>query len=127
MSPNRLSRLEAAVRTVLAFNEAFNEHDVKTMLQLMSEDCLFENTAPAPDGKVYAGKQSQEDFWRSFFQNSPHARIRIEEIFGLGERCIMRWRYDWGATDGQNSHVRGVDIFLVRDGLIREKLSYVKG
>lgn len=127
MSPTRLSRLENAVRTVLAFNEAFNRHDVDGMLQLMSEECVFENTAPAPDGTLYAGKESQAQFWRGFFTGSSRARIHIEEIFGLGNRCIMRWRYDWGEEDGETSHVRGVDIFQVRDGLIREKLSYVKG
>ena len=35
---------------------------------------------------------------------------------------VARWRYDYG--DG---HVRGVDLFTVRDGLVAEKLSYVKG
>lgn len=127
MSPTNLSRLESAVRTVLAFNEAFNRHDVDGMLQLMSADCVFENTEPAPDGTLYAGRQSQEQFWRGFFKDSPQARIQIEEIFGLGYRCIMRWRYDWGDEGGETNHVRGVDIFQVREGLIREKLSYVKG
>ncbi len=96
MSPTRLSRLESGVRTVLAFNEAFNRHDVSAMLQLMSDDCIFENTAPAPDGTLYAGKESLAQFWRDFFSASPRARIHIEEIFGLGYRCIMRWRYEWG-------------------------------
>jgi len=127
MSPTRLSRLESAVRTVLAFNEAFNQHDVSAMLQLMSDDCVFENTVPAPDGTLYAGKESLAQFWRDFFSASPQARIHIEEIFGLGYRCIMRWRYEWETEMGEKGHVRGVDIFQVRDGLICEKLSYVKG
>ena len=50
-----------------------------------------------------------------------------QEIFGLGERCVMRWRYSWVDTAGERGHVRGVDIFRVRNGAIREKLSYVKG
>jgi hypothetical protein len=39
----------------------------------------------------------------------------------------MRWRYSWVDIEGQKGHVRGVDIFRVRNGSIREKLSYVKG
>ncbi len=122
MSPTRLSRLEAALRVVLDFNEAFNRHDVAGMMALMSEDCVFENTEPAPDGARYSGKGEVAQFWQDFFRQSPQAQIKIEDIFGFGERCVMCWVYNWG--DG---HVRGVDIFRVRGGLILEKLSYVKG
>ena len=127
MSPVRMAKLESAIRVVLEFNEAFNRHDVAGMMQLMSDDCIFENTGPAPDGTVYSGKEVVTRFWQDFFRESPHAHIKIEEIFGFGERCIMRWRYSWVDMGGEKGHVRGVDIFRVRNGSIREKLSYVKG
>lgn len=127
MSPIRMSKLESAVRTVLNFNEAFNRHDVAGMMELMGDDCVFENTQPAPDGTVYSGKTVITGFWQAFFRESPQAHIEIEEIFGLGERCIMRWRYSWVDMKGEGGHVRGVDIFRVTNGSIREKLSYVKG
>lgn len=127
MSPARMSRIESATRTILAFNEAFNRHDVAGMMQLMSGDCVFENTAPSPDGTVYSGKEAVTQFWQAFFRDSPQAHIEIEEIFGLGARCVMRWRYDWVDAAGKEGHVRGVDIFRLKDGLICEKLSYVKG
>jgi ketosteroid isomerase-like protein len=122
MTPARMAKIESAMRLVLEFNEAFNRHDVAGMMKLSTEDCVFENTNPAPDGTRYAGKEAVTNFWESFFRESPNAHIEIEEIFGMGNRCIMRWKYTWG--DG---HVRGVDIFQVKEGLISEKLSYVKG
>jgi predicted SnoaL-like aldol condensation-catalyzing enzyme len=127
MSPVRLSRIEAALRVVLDFNAAFNRHDVAGMMQLMSDDCVFENTYPAPDGAIYSGKASVTQFWQDFFRQSPQAHIDIEEIFGLGQRCVMRWRYIWVDATGKEGYVRGVDIFQVKQGLITEKLSYVKG
>jgi hypothetical protein len=127
MSPARMSRVESAIRVVLEFNEAFNRHDVGGMMRLMSDDCVFENTAPAPDGTVYSGKAAVTQFWQDFFGDSPHAHIDVEEIFGLGMRCVMRWKYSWIDAAGAKGHVRGVDIFLVKNGLISEKLSYVKG
>ena len=127
MSPTRMAKLESAMRIVLEFNEAFNRHDVAGMMQLMSDDCVFENTDPAPDGTVYSGKEGVTQFWQDFFRESPHAHIEIEEIFGLGNRCIMRWKYNWIDVEGKKGHVRGVDIFQVRDGLISGKFSYVKG
>ncbi len=122
MSPARLSKVEAGARIALEFNEAFNRHDVPGMMKLTTEDTVFENTHPAPDGTVYSGKAVVTQFWEGFFRESPNARIEIEEIFGVGNHCVMRWKYSWG--DG---HIRGVDIFKIRDGLICEKLSYVKG
>src|SRR5215207_2731596 len=107
MSPIRMSKIETALRLVLEFNEAFNHHDVAGMMQLMSDDCVFENTSPAPDGTVYAGKAAVTQFWQDFFFNSPHAQIEIEEIFGLGMRCIMRWKYEWVDAAGTAGHVRG--------------------
>jgi len=127
MSPIRMIKLEAAMRAVLDFNTAFNRHDVAGMMRLMSEDCVFENTTPPPDGTVYVGVEAVTRFWEDFFRQSPHAHIEIEEIFGNGERCIMRWNYAWEDAAGEKGHVRGVDIFRVTGGLIREKLSYVKG
>ena len=111
----------------LAFNEAFNQHDVKSLLQLLSRDCVFEDTAPAPDGRRYVGEESLEQFWQGYFKDFPHVCMSIEEIFGLGNRCIMRWRCDWGEAGGGQGHVRGVDIFNVREGLHLRKIILLQG
>jgi predicted SnoaL-like aldol condensation-catalyzing enzyme len=127
MSPARMSKLESAMRVVIEFNEKFNNHDLPGMMKLMSENCVFENTHPAPDGTAYSGKETVTRFWQDFFRESPHAHIDIEEIFSLGNRCVMRWKYNWVDAAGQKGHVRGVDVFRVEEGLIIEKFSYVKG
>jgi predicted SnoaL-like aldol condensation-catalyzing enzyme len=122
-----MSKFETAIRIVIDFNEAFNRHDTAGMMQLMSDDCVFENTSPAPDGTVYKGKEAVTQFWQEFFRESPQAHIEIEEIFSLGFHCVMRWKYTWVDTAGAPGYVRGVDIFKIKEGLISEKLSYVKG
>jgi predicted SnoaL-like aldol condensation-catalyzing enzyme len=127
MSPARMSRLETSIRVVIDFNEAFNRHDIKSMMLLMGDDCIFENTNPAPDGTMIKGKDAVTQFWEDFFRESPHAHIEIEEIFSLSFRCVMRWKYTWTDVLGKSGHVRGVDLFKVTNGLISEKLSYVKG
>ena len=91
----------------------------------MTADCVFENTSPAPDGERYAGAEEVGAFWTRFFASTPTARFETEEVFAAGDRVVARWTFHWaGASPG---HVRGVDVFLVRDGRIAEKLSYVKG
>lgn len=127
MTPVHMDRFESGVRLIIDFNEAFNRHDVNGMMQMMSEDCVFEDTDPAPDGAVFKGKAAVTQFWQNFFEQSHQAHINIEELFGYGNRVVMRWSYDWVDLEGNNGHVRGVDIFRVQNGLICEKLSYVKG
>lgn len=127
MSPTRISRLESAIRVTLEFHEAFNRHDLAGMIQLTSEDCVFENSAPAPGGAVYSGRNAITRFLSDFFRKSPHTHIEIEEVFGLGNRCILRWRCDWKDGEGEKRQARGVDIYKVENGSIREKLSYAQG
>lgn len=127
MSPTRMSRVESAMRVVLEFNKAFNRHDLAGMMQLISDDCVFENAGPAPDGAVFTGKKAINQYWQNFFRDSPEAQIKIEEIFGFGKRCIMRWRSDWVNSAGEKVHVRGADIVKVEDDSICELFSYIKG
>ena len=112
--------------TIERFNEAFNRHDVDAIMALMTEECVFENT-PAPDGERYAGQAVVRAFWEQFFTASPHAHFTTEDLFAAGDRCTVRWLYRWRDEAGIEGHVRGVDLFRVRDGKVAEKLSYVKG
>ncbi|GAP16120.1 ketosteroid isomerase-related protein [Longilinea arvoryzae] len=118
---------------VLAFNDALNAANVDAMLACMTEDCVFENTYPPPDGERFEGRAAVRGFWKFFFSSSRSAHIEIEEIFSAGEpstegeRVVMRWRYSWTDEHGQAGHVRGLDLYRMENRLIAEKLSYVKG
>jgi ketosteroid isomerase-like protein len=118
---------DSVIEPVIRFNEALNAQDVDTMMQLMTENCIFENTDPPPDGSRYVGQQAVRAFWVEFFRSSQHARIEIEEIFASGEHCVMRWIYSWVDSQGKPGHIRGVDVYKMAAGKISEKLSYVKG
>ena len=111
---------------VTRFNDAFNRHDVAAIMAIMTEDCAFENTRPPPDGERFEGREAVAQAWEAFFARSPKAHFDVEEMFAAGDRCLVRWVYRWD-RDGKPGHVRGVDIFRVRDGRVSEKLSYVKG
>lgn len=123
----KMSKVESAIRVVLAFNKAFNRHDVVGIIQLLSDDCLFDDSYPAPDGTVYTGKEAITQFLHNFFRKSPQAHIEIEDISGFGHRCVMRWRCEWIDEAGNKQHMRGIDIFHEQNNLIFEKLSYIKG
>jgi uncharacterized protein (TIGR02246 family) len=114
------------VAVVRQFNDAFNRHDVDGIMALMTDDCVFENTRPAPDGTRYEGREAVRAFWQQFFTNSPQARFEFTDLFAADDRCVVRWTYHW-VKDSGSGHVRGVDVMRVRGGKVAEKLSYVKG
>lgn len=106
---------------VEAFGAAWADHDLDSAIELTTEDCVFDNTDPAPDGTLYVGHDAIRTAWQPIFDD-PGAHFDVEEIFAADDRVVQRWRYRW---DG--GHVRGVDVFRVRNGKVAEKLSYVKG
>lgn len=126
-STDEAQQSNETLEIVHRFNAAFNRHDVDAIMVAMSEDCVFENTSPAPDGETYVGQVAVRAFWESFFAASPHAQFETEDIFASGERCTVRWRYQWIDQNGTIDHVRGVDVFRIRAGKVAEKCSYVKG
>jgi ketosteroid isomerase-like protein len=108
--------------TIERFHEAFNRRDLDALGDLITEDCVFEATSPAPDGTRHVGRSAVLAAWRDFFVGSPASHFEVEEMFGAGDRVVVRWLYSW--ADG---HVRGADLVRVRAGQLAESLAYVKG
>ena len=118
---------EQATRTAVErFNEAFKRHDADAIATLLTEDTVFEDTSPAPDGRRVAGKAAVVTFWREWFLRNADARFEAEEMIVSGNRATVLW-VSRKMRNGQPWHLRGVDIFTVRDGKIAAKLAYVKG
>jgi len=109
------------------FSAAFGRGDVDAVMALMTDDCAFEATGPAPDGVRHEGAPAVRAVWVELFGGTREPAFTEEESFVAGERGVLRWRFDWVGDDGSPGHVRGVDILRFRDGLVCEKFSYVKG
>ena len=118
---------EQGTRTAIDnFNQAFNRHDADALAAHLTEDTVFEDTSPAPDGRRIEGKAAVVEFWRTWFAHNSDARFEAEEVIVSGNRAVVRWVYR-KMRNGQPWHLRGVDIFSVRDGKVAAKLAYVKG
>lgn len=111
----------AGLAAVGRFQKAFDARDVDAVMAAMTPDCVFEDTSP-PDGVRHEGADAVRAAWEALFTASPDGAFTAEETIDAGDRVVVRWRYDFGT-----GHVRGVDVFTVRDGLVAEKLAYVKG
>ncbi|ESY85614.1 MULTISPECIES: nuclear transport factor 2 family protein [unclassified Mesorhizobium] len=104
------------------YNDVFQRHDPSALDDLVAQDCVIENTTPAPDGARRAGKAACVELW-SAIATAPGTRFDLEETFVAGDRATIRWRY-WMA-DGNS--LRGVNLMRVADGRIVEAMGYVKG
>ena len=116
-----------ATRMVIdRFNEVFNRHDADALAPLLTDDTVFEDTSPPPDGRRIEGKAAVVEFWREWFTRNTDAGFEAEDVIVSGDRAVVRWIYR-KVRNGQPWHLRGVDVFTVRDGKIAAKLAYVKG
>lgn len=109
---------------VTRFHTAFETHRPEDLDDLIGEGCVLENTAPAPDGARYEGRDACLDFWKGI-ASSENLVFEAEEIWASEDRGIIRWRLRW--SEDETDRVRGVNILRVRDGKIVEGMGYVKG
>jgi ketosteroid isomerase-like protein len=109
------------IDVVSVFRQAWSEHDLEKTLAMGTSDCIFDSSAPAPDGTLCRGIEEIRVNWRPIFEDLS-SNFEAEETFAVGDRVAQRWIYSWAG-----GHIRGVDVFRIRDGKVAEKFSYVKG
>lgn len=115
------------IKVVRELEEALNRRDIEAFMALITDDCVFENTSPAPDGQRYEGQSAIRAFLEGFFQATPSIDFQTEDLFASGNRCLVRWVFHWSNTAGEHGHIRGVDVFHIRNGKMAEDFAYVKG
>jgi ketosteroid isomerase-like protein len=106
------------------FNQVFLAHDPAALQQLVADDCVIENTQPAPDGSRHEGKEACIALWTKI-ATTPDIHFETERIIARGDRGMIQWRLVWGPD--YSSSVRGVNLMRVRAGRIVEAQGYVKG
>ena len=106
------------------FNDVFQLHDPSALNELVAEDCVVENTQPAPNGSRHVGRAACVALWTGI-ATAPGTHFDLENVIVTGDSAIILWRFCWG--EGEADSVRGVNLMQVRDGLIVEAKGYVKG
>src|ERR1700674_2691749 len=123
---NPVTAAQATRMVIDRFNEAFNRHDADALAPLLTDDTVFEDTSPPPDGRRIEGQAAVVEFWREWFTRNTEAVFEAEDVIVSGDRAVVRWVYR-KLRNGQPWHLRGVDVFTVRGERVAAKLAYVKG
>ncbi len=77
------------------FHDAFDRHDAEAFVALVADDCVIENSGPAPEGSRHLGKAACLAVWQGLAVAEGTWFTR-EEVWVVGERVVVRWRYHWG-------------------------------
>lgn len=115
---------ERGTREVLdQYNEAFRLHDPALLKDVIADDCVIEDSGPAPDGARRVGGEACLARW-SELAGDTALRFTPEAPDILGELAVQPWLLQWG--DGDQDRVRGVNLIRIRNGRIVEARGYVK-
>jgi ketosteroid isomerase-like protein len=119
---NKSPSITSVREVVVAFNEAWDAHDLEAVLALVSEGCVFESARAGDNGPRIVGRDALRTAWAPGFANTTSSgRYTFEDIIVAGDRVVQLWTYHMG-----DKAVRGVDVMRVESGKITEKFGYVK-
>lgn len=85
-------------------------HDPALLQDLISDECVIEDTSPAPAGARHEGGRASLARWSELADNA--------------DLDLAPWTLRWG--EGEDDWVRGVNLIRVRDGRIVEARGYMK-
>lgn len=105
----------------------FDNHDVDAIMAHFAPDAVFDAPrGPEPFGRRFEGTAAIRAAFEARFSGIPDVRYREDEHFACGERGASEWTLSGTTTDGQRLHLRGCDLWTLRDGLVVRKDSFWK-
>jgi ketosteroid isomerase-like protein len=109
------------------FSAAFNNHDVDTLMSMMTEDCIFEGAAgPEIYGIRFTGIQAVGEAFSEVWATYPDATWSEGKYFVSGDFAFSEWVFTGTNAQGQRIETQGCDIFILRDGKIHSKRAFRK-
>jgi len=113
---------------VARFNQVWNGHDLAGILDMMTEDVVFEASfGKDPWGTRVVGKGAVREFLQDMFERIPDVRWDEIRHFACPELAVVEWVTTGTPRGGTRYEVQGCDVLALRDGRISAKRSYRKG
>lgn len=112
---------------VQRFLVAWDEHDVDGILDMMTDDIVFESSfGPEECGKRFSGKVEARQAIERVYATFPQTRFE-DPVWGVvGDRGFAEWTMSHFDKSGKRVAVRGCDLFVFKDGKVSRKDSYRK-
>ena len=112
---------------LIQYSEAWNAHDIDTIMSYMSEDCIFETGGgPEKYGTRYQGQQAVRLRFIDVWSDIPDVKFIDAIHFVQGNHGCSEWTFVGHRTDGTPVEIDGCDIFSFENNKITSKRSYIK-
>ena len=115
------------VKFLQDYADAWNNHDIDSLMGCMTDDCIFETGGGAePWGTRFQGLVMVRERFESVWKDVPDAQWSQCRHFVSGDRGLSEWLFTGSASDGMSIEIQGCDVFTFRDGKISIKSTYLK-
>ena len=109
------------------FLEAFNRHDLDSIMGYFAEDCVFYMPrGSAPRGDRYVGKNEVRAGLAKRFEGIPDVHYGEDQHWACGDFGVSEWTLTGTSVSGKKIEVRGVDLLEFAQGKITRKDSFWK-
>jgi steroid delta-isomerase-like uncharacterized protein len=125
---------EHPLRAVIdAYNEAWNRHDVDAILEMHTDDSVFENHT---SGGKAVGRDAIRDVVASVFRTFPDIRFDLRRLYVRDDLIVQEWTatathrnpvtYKDAVLEPSGNAIRwdGMDIIPIRNGKLARKDVY---
>lgn len=118
---------EAKRRILHGFAEAWNRHDIDSIMSFMTDDCVYEASA-GPDvcGARYEGPEAVREAFLEVWAIFPDAQWGGANHFVSGVHGVSEWTFTGTRSDGTRVQVNGCDLLTFHGDKIVRKNSYRK-
>lgn len=104
--------------------EATNAHDPQALASLFADD--YRSSQPLHPGRAFGGSAQVHENWSSVFTGVPDFTSELVSSAVAGDTEWGEWSWQGHHVDGSTFAMRGVTIFVVRDGLVVEGRLYME-
>lgn len=118
---------QPGIGMLVAFNKAWNDHDVDALMSFMSDDCEFYAVGGAEVlGAVHRGRDAVRKAYESAWLNIPDAQWVDGVHYVFGDHGVSESTFTGTTKEGERIEARMVDVFTFRNGKIAIKNAFRK-
>lgn len=122
-----MSKPVITVEILRGFLEAFNQHDLDSIMDYFAEDCVFYMPrGSTPRGDRYIGKTEVRAGLAKRFEGIPDAHYGDDQHWVCGDFGVSEWTLTGTSVSEKKIEVRGVDLLEFAEGKIIRKDSFWK-
>jgi ketosteroid isomerase-like protein len=113
------------VELLKGFLDAFNRHDLDSIMGNFADDCVFYMPRGAgPRGDRYVGKNNVRAGLATRVEGIPNVHYGDDPHWACGSFGVSEWTLTGTSVSGKSLKVRGVDLLEFVEGRITRKDSF---